>query len=146
MSYTDDIQVKIYKMLRVYDCNPYYTGTHGDVVADGESYCVIRPNTQAASKTYLYHMIEIPMITKFLKVENSEGQTITNLAEHLEYRQLVREAFLVDKDDLVKHQLLGDNKSPEFKGEIGTIIHDTGAKDTWNSTFLFKVFDIGRNL
>lgn len=139
--YNDNKSVKLYKLLKVYDLNPYYFGTHGDGVDSGEQYTVIKIGENVSGKNKRYYDVEIILTTKV--DSDPSNPHITNISKHMETEQLIKNIMKIENDDILKQSILDDIKRIKYLGDIQIIRLEEN--DTWVSSLLFRIFDIGAN-
>jgi len=139
--YTDNKAVKLYRLLKVYDLNPYYYGTHPDGVNSGEQYTVIKTGETVSGKNKRYIDIEIVLTTKV--ESNPTNNAITNISKHMETEQLIKNVLKIENNDVLKQSILGDIKRIKYLGDIPLVRLEEN--DTWVSSLLFRIFDIGSN-
>lgn len=139
--YNDNKSVLLYKLLKVYDCNPYYFGTHEETIGDDEQYTTIIVKENTGGKNKRYYDVEL-VLTTAVKV-SATNKSITNINKHLEFEAAVKDTMYILPDDVIKQTLISDIKKIKYLGDIPIVRLEN--PDTWVSSLLFRVFDIGMN-
>jgi len=121
----------LYRLLKALDLNPWYPYTHGDEIADGESYCVPRdlgavlPGAAGAR-----HALEVICRTKADLVGR-------NQQVHRDYLRDVRQALRVAPDDIIKDTLLCRKWHVRFTGLSSTELVD----GCWQTSVYLKSWE-----